>query len=104
MELQPQKKQRKKHFDKEFKISAVKMLLEGTQSLASLAKDLGINVNTLTNWRNQYLQDKTETPGSKLTPSELEADNNRLRKEIAGLKQQNDFLKKVSAFFATNGK
>ncbi len=104
MELQTQEKRKKKHFDKEFKISAVKMLLEGTQSLASLAKDLGINVNTLTNWRNQYLQDKSETPGSKLTNSELEADNNRLRKEIAALKQQNEFLKKVSAFFATNGK
>lgn len=104
MELQSQEKQRKKHFDKEFKISAVKMLLEGTQSLASLAKDLGINVNTLTNWRNQYLQDKSETSGSKLTPNELEAENNRLRKEIAGLKQQNDFLKKVSAYFASNEK
>lgn len=104
MELQTQEKRKKKHFDKEFKISAVKMLLEGTQSLASLAKDLGINVNTLTNWRNQYLQDKSEVPGSKLTVSELEADNNRLRKEISALKQQNDFLKKVSAYFASNEK
>lgn len=104
MELQSQEKQRKKHFDKEFKISAVKMLLEGNQSLASLAKDLGINVNTLTNWRNQYLQSKSETPGSKLTQNEMEAELNRLRKENAGLKQQNEFLKKVSAYFANNGK
>ncbi len=104
MELQTQEKRKKKHFDKEFKISAVKMLLEGTQSLASLAKDLGINVNTLTNWRNQYHQDKSVTPGSKITPNELEAENNRLRKEIAALKQQNDFLKKVSAYFASNEK
>lgn len=104
MELQTQEKRRKKHFDKEFKISAVKMLLEGTQSLASLAKDLGINVNTLTNWRNQYLQDKVETQGSTLTQTEMEAEINRLRKENAGLKQQNDFLKKVSAYFASNEK
>lgn len=104
MELQSQEKQRKKHFDKEFKISAVKMLLEGTQSLASIAKDLGINVNTLTNWRNQYLQSKSVTPGSKLTQNEMEAELNRLRREIAGLKQQNDFLKKVSSYFASNGK
>jgi transposase len=104
MELQSQEKQRKKHFDKEFKISAVKMLLEGTQSMASLAKDLGINVNTLQNWKQQYLKDKTSTPGVKLTQTEMEAEINRLRKENAGLKQQNDFLKKVSAYFASNEK
>lgn len=104
MELQPQEKQKRKRFDKEFKVSAVKMLLEGTQSMASLAKDLGINVNTLQNWKQQYLKDKASTPGVKLTQTEMEAELNRLRKEIAGLKQQNDFLKKVSAYFANNGK
>lgn len=104
MELQPQEKQKRKRFDKEFKVSAVKMLLEGNQSMASLAKDLGINVNTLQNWKQQYLKDKASTPGVKLTQTEMEAELNRLRKEIAGLKQQNDFLKKVSAYFANNGK
>jgi transposase len=104
MELQSQEKQRKKRFDKEFKIAAVKLLLEGTQSMASLAKDLGINVNTLTNWRNQYHENKSETPGSKLTQNEIETELNRLRKENAGLKQQNEFLKKVSAYFASSGK
>lgn len=104
MELQSQEKQKRKRFDKEFKVSAVKMLLEGTQSMASLAKDLGINVNTLQNWKQQYLKDKASTPGVTLTQTEMEAELNRLRKEIAGLKQQNDFLKKVSAYFANNGK
>ena len=104
MELQSQEKQRKKRFDKEFKISAVKMLLEGTQSMASLAKDFGVNINTLTNWRNQYMGSKSVTPGSKLTQNEMEAELNHLRKENAGLKQQNEFLKKVSAYFASNGK
>jgi transposase len=104
MELQSEQKTRKKRFDKEFKISAVKMLLEGNQSMASLAKDLGINANTLQNWKQQYLKDKSDTPGAKLTQNEMEAELNRLRKENAGLKQQNEFLKKVSAYFATNGK
>jgi transposase len=104
MEVQSQEKQRKKRFDKEFKISAVKMLLEGTQSMVSLAKDLGINVNTLQSWKQQYLKNRSESPGSKLTQNEMEAELNRLRKENAGLKQQNEFLKKVSAYFATNVK
>ena len=104
MELQSQEKQRKKRFDKEFKISAVKIVLEGTQSIASLAKELGINSNTLQNWKQQYLREKSETPGVKLTQNEMEAELYRLRKEIAGLKQQNEFLKKVSAYFAGNEK
>ena len=104
MELQSEQKGRRKRFDKEFKISAVKMLLEGNQSMASLAKDLGINANTLQNWKQQYLKDRSDTPGTKLTQNEMEAELNRLRKENAGLKQLNEFLKKVSAYFATNGK
>lgn len=35
------KKKKKKSFDKEFKISAVKIALEGKESLSSIEKDLG---------------------------------------------------------------
>lgn len=96
--------QRRKRFEKEFKISAVKMVLEGKQSLSSLSKELGINVNTLQNWKKQYLKDKEQSFPGKGYQTPLEAENTRLRKENAKLIQQRDFLKKATAYFAANEK
>ena len=99
-----EEKQRRKRFDKEFKISAVKMVLEGSQSLSSLAKDLGINSNTLQNWKKQYLQDKEDSFPGKGYQTPVEAENTRLKKELTKVTQQREFLKKAAAFFAANEK
>lgn len=99
-----EEKQRKKRFDKDFKISTVKMLLEGNQSMSSLAKDLGINSNSLYNWKKQYLKDKEGAFPGKGHQTEMEAELTRLRKENAKLIQQRDFLKKAAAYFAANEK
>ena len=93
-----------KRFEKEFKISAVKMVLEGNQSLSSIAKDLGINSNTLQNWKKQYLKDKEDSFPGKGYQTPLEAENTRLKKELAKVTQQRDFLKKAAAYFAANEK
>lgn len=99
-----EEKQKGKRFDKDFKISAVKMVLEGKQSLASIARDIGINTNTLQNWKQQYLKEKGEAFPGKGYQTPQEAEITRLRKENAKLTQQRDFLKKAAAFFAANEK
>lgn len=96
--------QRRKRFEKEFKITAVKIVLEGKQSLSSLAKELGVNVNTLQNWKKQYLKDKEDSFPGKGYQTPLEAENTRLKKELARVTQQRDFLKKAAAFFAAHEK
>ena len=96
--------QKRKRFEKEFKITAVKMVLEGKQTLSSLAKELGLNVNTLQNWKKQYLKDKEASFPVKGYQTPLEAENTRLRRENTKLIQQRDFLKKAAAYFAANEK
>lgn len=99
-----EEKQKRKRFDKEFKVSAVKMVLEGSQSMASIARDIGINPQTLQNWKVQYLKDKEDAFPGKGYQTPLEAENTRLKKELAKVTQQRDFLKKAAAFFAANEK
>lgn len=99
-----EEKQRRKRFDDDFKISAVKMVLEGTQSMASIAKDLGINSNTLMNWKKKYLEKNGKTTSYNGKEYFEDPEKVALRKELAHVKMQRDFLKKAAAFFAANEK
>lgn len=92
---------KRRTFDKDFKISAVKMVLEGKQSLSSVARDLGIAENTLQNWKNKYL--KEITPTEEKTTVDI-AEYKRVLKENAMLKEQRDILKKAAIYFSQHDK
>lgn len=86
-------------FDKEFKISAVKLVLDSGKSVKTIAAELGISDNTLFNWKKKYLQDaRNAFPGK----GHLKPEQEELRKkdrEIARLKMERDILKKAIAYF-----
>jgi transposase len=94
----------RKTYDKEFKISAVKLVLDSGRTLASIAADLGISDNSLFLWKKKYLEDaKNSFPGK----GRLKPEDEELRKkdrEIATLKMERDILKKAIAFFARDEK
>jgi len=48
----------RKTYDKDFKLSAVKMILEEGISTAQVSRDLVINENSLHNWKRKYLEKK----------------------------------------------
>lgn len=87
-------------YDKEFKISAVKLVLDSGKSVETVAKDLGISGNSLFNWKKKYLADAQNAfPGKgHLPPAEEEL--RKKDKEIAMLKMERDILKKAIAYFA----
>lgn len=96
-----EEKRIRRTFDKDFKISAVKMVVEGKQSLSSVARDLGIADNTLQNWKNKYL--KEITPTEEKTTVDI-AEYKRVLKENAMLKEQRDILKKAAIYFSQHDK
>lgn len=96
-----EEKQRRKRFDKEFKLSAVKMVLEGSQSLSSVARDLGIADNTLQNWKKKYLQENNKTTEEPVVDM---AEYKRLVRENRKLREQRDILKKAVAYFSQEEK
>ena len=84
----------------EFRVEAVKLVTEQGLSQETAAKRLGIPKGTLANWVAAV---KTSTrpaaPGARST-LELEAENARLRKELAEARMERDILKKATAYFA----
>lgn len=96
-----EEKRIRRTFDKDFKISAVKMVLEGKQSLSSVSRDLGIADNTLQNWKNKYL--KEIAPTEEKTTVDL-AEYKRVLKENAMLKEQCAILKKAAVYFSQHDK
>ena len=93
-------KQPRRSFDKEFKLSAVKLVLETEKSVESIASELGVSSNTLFNWKRKYLEDaKNAFPGKgRMKPEEEEL--RRVKKELLRVTMERDILKKAIAYFA----
>lgn len=92
--------EKRKTYDKEFKLSAVKMITEGGMSVSRVSKDLGVNENSLHNWKRAYLEDQQNAfPGKgRMKPEEEEL--RKLKRELHITKMERDILKKAIAFFA----
>jgi len=90
----------RKSYPVEFRAEAVKLVLEQSLGLEEAARRLGIPKGTLANWvvAAKSGADKP-APGAR-NVSELEAENTRLRKELAEARQERDVIKKAAAYFA----
>ena len=81
----------KQEYTAEFKDLAVKRV-KGGQSIAVVAKSLGLVEQTLRNWVNAAKAGKLHPPGAKtITPEEMEL--SRMRAENARLRMENEILK-----------
>jgi len=93
-------KSRRKH-SLEFKLEAVRQVVEHGRSVSEVADGLGVNRNLLTRWKAMYVSAGavTATPVDR-EQVDLEQDNRRLRRELAIARQERDILKKATAYFA----
>ena len=91
-----------RQYTDEFKIEAVRLgeSIGGNQA----AKRLGIPESSLWNWIRLSRAGKLKAVNGAVTPvkrsvSELEAENARLRKELASAKLDLEIVKKAAAYF-----
>jgi transposase len=49
---------KRRRYDRAFKEGAVRLIIEGGQTLAGTAQDLGISENMLGRWKKEYLEDR----------------------------------------------
>ena len=69
-----------------------------------MARELGIHPGQIYNWRRQYnrLSEKQFNSMNGVDYSKQESEEVRkLKREIADLKEERDFLKKAAAYFAS---
>ena len=94
----------RRKYDREFKVEAVKLVVDGGRSVAEAARPLGIHENLLHKWKNKYEQDRAYAfPGKgHLKPEQEEL--RRLKRDLADVTQERDILKKALAIFSKGPK
>jgi transposase len=93
-------KMKRKVYTREFKVEAVRMATAGDASVAQVARDLGVDENTLHKWKHQFRDDPAEAFPGKGRMKPQEAELRRLRRENLRLRQEVAFLKKAAVWLA----
>lgn len=68
--------------------------------VAQVAKDLGLSESMIYSWKAKQKQGGSSLENQKLQQAEFA----RLRREVARLAEENEFLKKAAAYFAKESK
>lgn len=102
--MSKKEKNKYNHYSEEFRREAVRRSDEPGTAAADIARELGIHPGQIYNWRRQYkrLSDKQFNTVKGVDYSKNESEEVRkLRREVADLKEERDFLKKATAYFSS---
>lgn len=80
--------ERMRKYDQDFKKQVIKKYLDG-QSVAAIAREIGVNENTIHKWKSELIQKDGEPDKEKLL----------MRKRIIELEMENEILKKAAIIF-----
>jgi transposase len=95
-----------------YQVRALDLCRKSDRSIAEVARDLGVQYGTLWNWMRKAgetggtvpIEPPQKITAATTTAAALEAENERLRRELEEVKKERDFLKKAAAFFAQQSK
>ena len=85
-------------FTKEFKLSAVYLMLSKTMRPVDIAKMLDVDRQTIYRWVKEF-KEKGESAFEERRVTDKQ-ELRKLKKELADLKMENEILKKATAYFA----
>lgn len=89
----------RRRYTETFKLEAVRLVRESAHPVAQVARDLGIPDNVLYRWTAQHRQ--AEAHGTTRIAQRAEAEElTHLKRELARVTQERDFLRRAAAFFA----
>ena len=93
--------QRRKRYDKQFKVAAARVVPSGEMRVVDLAKELGIKDSTLRRWAQEYEEmGDAAFPGNGSPKVNKDHEIARLRKEVEELGRENDLLENFRAFLS----
>jgi transposase-like protein len=94
-----------KPFPKEFRRDVIAVARQGDQSIAQVAKSFGISESCLQRWlkiadRDDGLAVRNPSTAGSSSGVDLEAENRELRRRAKQLEQENEILRRATAYFA----
>ncbi len=93
---------KRQRYTDSFKAEAVRLWVEGERSAAAVARDLGMRADLLRKWKQEHLAaGLVQDAPRELTDAERVR---QLERELAVVRQERDFLKKATAFFARDSR
>ena len=96
-------KKKTKAYPESFRKQAVKLADQPDRTAADVARELGIHPGQIYNWRTQFNKlskgQFSVADGINYAKGESE-EIRKLKKKIADLEEERDFLKKATAYFA----
>ncbi len=90
-----------KPFPKEFRADVIAVARKGDQSVAHVAKSFGVSDSCLARWLKIADREDGKPDGpASAADGDLVAENRELRKKAARLEQENEILRRATAYFA----
>lgn len=88
--------------DATFKVEAVRLWKSSGAGAEKIARELGVSVFDLYRWRKEQMKGPPPpgVVGPAKTMSALQAENERLRQEVARLTEQREILKKAAGILS----
>jgi transposase len=89
---------KRRKFSEEFKREALELTRQPGVNISQVARDIGIGAGLLSRWRREFQNDKTKAFSGSGVPRDQEMA--LLKRELARVKKERDFLRDAAAFFA----
>ena len=94
---------KRRRYSEAFKTEAVRLVHESAHPLVQVARELGVPDNVLYRWRSEHRH--AEAHGTTRVAQRTEAEElTRVKRELARVTQERDFLRRAAAFFAKEHK
>jgi len=88
----------RKKYTPEYRQEASRLVIESGRPIAHVAKEIGVAEGLLGKWVK--LERERQGSDDGRSDADIRAENARLRRELAEVKMDNEFLSKATAFFA----
>ncbi len=91
--------QRRK-YPREFKIEAVRRVVDGRETAAEVARSLHLQPNMLYGWVRRFKKESVEAFRGNGNVTSQDEEMRKLRRALACVTEERDILKKATVFFA----
>lgn len=92
--------QRRKRYDRQFKVSAAKVVLSGEMTVKDLSEELGIKDSTLRSWACEYEEMGDDVPRERISEDQQGLRDREAQEKVEELERENEILKNFRAFLS----